>query len=131
MSKSKLRVAFSLTSAIVLMTTAGIAVAKPDKKPMAETALPLPKNEPVANIAQAEPVPAAAAPAKEEQIPPPTMDTNGDNKPDAWDRDANGAPDAWDLDGDGKPDALDNDGDGKPDPAKKDEEMKKPDAQPR
>ncbi|MEE9433375.1 MAG: hypothetical protein V3V15_03960 [Sphingorhabdus sp.] len=52
---------------------------------------------------------------KTQEIPPPTIDTNGDGKMDAWDRDANGVPDAWDTDGDGKPDALDNDGDGRPD----------------
>ena len=55
----------------------------------------------------------SAKPAGE--VPPPTLDTNEDGKPDAWDRDANGVPDAWDTNGDGKPDVLDNDGDGKPD----------------
>jgi len=50
-----------------------------------------------------------------QEVPPPTIDTNGDGKPDAWDRDANGVPDAWDTDGDGKPDKLDTDGDGRPD----------------
>lgn len=54
-----------------------------------------------------------------QEIPPPTIDTNGDGKPDAWDRDANGVPDAWDTNGDGKPDKLDNDGDGRPDKSKK------------
>lgn len=63
----------------------------------------------------------AAEPAKpvkpemEKPIPPPTIDSNGDGKADAWDRDANGKADAWDSNGDGKPDQFDNDGDGKPD----------------
>jgi len=52
---------------------------------------------------------------KLQEIPPPTIDTDGDGKPDAWDRDGDGAPDAWDTNGDGRPDQLDNDGDGKPD----------------
>jgi hypothetical protein len=56
-----------------------------------------------------------SAPAPEGQVPPPTIDSNADGRPDAWDRDANGVPDAWDTDGDGKPDAKDDDGDGKPD----------------
>lgn len=47
--------------------------------------------------------------------PPPTIDSNGDGKPDAWDRDGNGKADAWDTNGDAKPDLFDNDGDGKPD----------------
>ena len=45
----------------------------------------------------------------------PTIDTNGDGKPDAWDRNGDGKPDAWDTNGDGKPDVFDNDQDGKPD----------------
>ena len=49
------------------------------------------------------------------EIPPPTIDSNGDGQPDAWDRDANGVPDAWDTNADGQPDELDNNGDGKPD----------------
>lgn len=65
--------------------------------------------------------------AQPSEIPPPTMDTNKDGKPDAWDRDGNGAPDAWDVNGDGKPDLLDNDGDGKPD---KDSGKMKPKAPP-
>ncbi len=58
---------------------------------------------------------ANAGDAKKRKIPPPTIDTDDDGKPDAWDRDANGVPDAWDTDGDGKPDVVDNDGDGRPD----------------
>ena len=46
---------------------------------------------------------------------PPTIDTNGDGKPDAWDTNGDGKADAWDTNGDGKPDAVDADGDGKPD----------------
>lgn len=62
-----------------------------------------------------------AAPATK-SVPPPTIDTNEDGKPDAWDRDGNGAPDAWDTNGDGKPDLWDKNGDGKPDePASKTE----------
>jgi hypothetical protein len=45
---------------------------------------------------------AQPAPAPEGSVPPPTIDSNEDGKPDAWDRD-------------GKPDRFDNDGDGKPD----------------
>jgi hypothetical protein len=59
----------------------------------------------------------AAEPAKAGAVPAPTLDTNGDGKPDAWDRDGNGAPDAWDTNADGQPDAFDKDGDGKPDPS--------------
>lgn len=55
--------------------------------------------------------------AKSGATPAPTIDTNGDGKPDAWDRDGNGTADAWDTNADGKPDVYDNDGDGKPDPA--------------
>lgn len=58
---------------------------------------------------------AQTAPAPEGAVPPPTIDSNEDGKPDAWDRDRNGVPDAWDVNGDGKPDRFDNDGDGKPD----------------
>jgi hypothetical protein len=49
------------------------------------------------------------------EIPPPTIDSDGDGKMDAWDRDANGVADAWDTNADGKPDKMDNNGDGKPD----------------
>lgn len=49
------------------------------------------------------------------ETPPPTIDTDGDGKADAWDRDGNGIADAWDTDGDGKPDLFDDNGDGKPD----------------
>jgi hypothetical protein len=48
-------------------------------------------------------------------VPPPTIDTNGDNTPDAWDRDGNSIADAWDVDGDMVPDLFDDDGDGAPD----------------
>lgn len=129
MSKSKLRVAISLNSAIILIASAGMAMAKPPKKTISDTAIPVPKNEPVANIAQSAPT-SAPEPAKEEQIPPPTMDTNADGKADAWDRDGNGVVDAWDTDGDSKPDALDNDNDGKPDAKKAEDEMRGPDAPP-
>lgn len=65
----------------------------------------------------------AAEPAKPEKpsigvetpVPPPTIDSNGDGKPDSWDRDGNSKADAWDTNGDAKPDLFDNDGDGKPD----------------
>jgi hypothetical protein len=57
----------------------------------------------------------APASAPEGSVPPPTIDSNEDGKPDAWDRDGNGSPDAWDTNGDGKPDKMDDDGDGKPD----------------
>jgi hypothetical protein len=46
---------------------------------------------------------------------PPTIDSNGDGKPDAWDTNGDGRADAWDTDGDGKPDKVDGDGDGRPD----------------
>jgi len=52
---------------------------------------------------------------QEEEIPPPTIDTNGDGLPDAWDRDSDGRPDAWDTNADNLPDKFDNDGDGIPD----------------
>jgi hypothetical protein len=55
------------------------------------------------------------ASSPEGSVPPPTIDSNEDGKPDAWDRDGNGSPDAWDTNGDGKPDKMDDDGDGKPD----------------
>ena len=58
-----------------------------------------------------------AATPTQTALPAPTIDTNGDGKPDAWDRNGDGKADVWDLDGDGKPDAIDEDGDGKPDPA--------------
>lgn len=58
---------------------------------------------------------AQMAPAPEGAVPPPTIDSNEDGKPDAWDRDGNGVPDAWDVNGDGKPDRFDDNGDGKPD----------------
>jgi hypothetical protein len=63
------------------------------------------------------PLIAHAATPGETTVPVPTIDTNGDGKPDAWDRDGDGRADAWDRDGDGKPDTIDEDGDGKPDPA--------------
>lgn len=47
---------------------------------------------------------------KENNIPPPTIDTNDDGVPDAWDRHKDGRPDAWDEDGDNVPDKFDNDG---------------------
>jgi hypothetical protein len=40
------------------------------------------------------------------EVPPPTIDTNGDGTPDAWDRDGDGRPDAADNDGDGEPDEM-------------------------
>jgi len=48
-------------------------------------------------------------------VPPPTVDSDGDGRMDAWDRDRDGRVDAWDTDGDGLPNVLDDDGDGKPD----------------
>ncbi len=59
--------------------------------------------------------PAKPAASPEAPVPPPTIDSNGDGKPDAWDRDGNNKADAWDTNGDAKPDLFDNDGDGKPD----------------
>ena len=50
---------------------------------------------------------------------PPTIDSNGDGKADAWDRNADGKADAWDANGDGKPDSWDDDFDGVADPAPK------------
>jgi hypothetical protein len=153
MSNLKMRVAISLTSAIAIIATAGLAVAKPDKKMarekiVTEKSMPaedapakglsdtkaLPENQPTASIVQSEPPPSPAPTpdvAVEAKIPLPTMDTNGDSRPDAWDRDSNGVADAWDTDGDDKPDALDNDGDGKPDMKKKESSAGKPEAQPR
>ncbi len=61
---------------------------------------------------------ASEKPAVKQQVPPPSMDTNKDGKPDAWDRDANGIADAWDVNGDGQPDQVDNNGDGRPDDEK-------------
>ncbi|MCC6479959.1 hypothetical protein [Sphingorhabdus sp.] len=67
----------------------------------------------------AEPAKPAKPPAASDApVPPPTIDSNGDGKMDAWDRDSNGVADAWDTNGDAKPDQFDNDGDGKPDPAR-------------
>ena len=51
----------------------------------------------------------------EAEIPPATLDTDGDGNMDAWDRDGDERADAWDTDGDGMPDLLDDDGDGVPD----------------
>ncbi|MGL5839818.1 MAG: hypothetical protein ACRCY3_15100 [Sphingorhabdus sp.] len=67
-----------------------------------------------------------AAPASDKPVPPPTIDSNQDGKPDAWDRDANGMADAWDVNDDGKPDLLDDNGDGKPDEGSKDGGAPKP-----
>jgi hypothetical protein len=105
MSKPKSRVALSLMAAVTALSFAGGAYAQ---------------NAPA-------PTEKMTAPAPEGTVPPPTMDTNEDGKPDAWDRDANGIPDAWDTNGDGKPDLMDNDGDGKPDDkAAKDKPAPKP-----
>jgi len=59
--------------------------------------------------------PAKPAAPSDAPVPPPTIDSDGDGKADAWDRDGNGKADAWDTNGDGKPDQFDDDGDGKPD----------------
>jgi hypothetical protein len=63
----------------------------------------------------------SGAPAGVKAVPPPTIDSNQDGKPDAWDRDANGLADAWDTNGDNKPDLFDDNGDGKPDDGPKTE----------
>lgn len=95
MSKPVKNAALSiLTAAAVLAMTGGAFAAEP-KKPTAS--------------------PETLKPATE--VPPATIDSDGDGKADAWDRDANGKADAWDKNADGKPDAFDNDGDGAPDPA--------------
>ncbi|MEM9500796.1 MAG: hypothetical protein AAF941_03005 [Pseudomonadota bacterium] len=58
--------------------------------------------------------PNAEAPPPAE-VPPATIDTDGDGVMDAWDQRGDGQPDTWDTDGDGIPDAVDQDGDGQPD----------------
>lgn len=97
MSKTVLRVALQTTVMMTMLGFSGMALAAPGAPQDAEDKM------------------SQEAPPPESEIPAPTIDTNGDGKPDAWDRDANGVPDAWDVDGDGKPDLLDNDGDGRPD----------------
>ncbi|MEM1132981.1 MAG: hypothetical protein AAGH53_08595 [Pseudomonadota bacterium] len=52
---------------------------------------------------------AATPTLAQDDIPPATIDTNGDGVADAWDRNGDGKPDAWDTDGDGKPDLFDDD----------------------
>jgi hypothetical protein len=151
MSKLVMRVAISLSTAIALISTAGLAMAKPVKKmakekvatekslpkgapkeAMPEKAMATPDNSPIASSPQSEDDDATpAGVAVETKIPPPTMDTNGDGRPDAWDRDSNGVADAWDTNNDDKPDALDNNGDGKPDEEKKNTATSKPETQPR
>ncbi len=83
-------VASVFVSSIIMF--AGVAKAEPEAKKMAEE-------------------------TSKKSVPPPTIDTDKDGKPDAWDRNGDGKPDAWDLTGDGMPDVLDDDGDGAPDPA--------------
>jgi hypothetical protein len=102
MSKLNKRVTFSVATALAIFSLGDVA------------------------IAQDAPAPAPSAQAPEGTVPPPTIDSNEDGRPDAWDRDGNGTPDAWDTDGDGKPDKMDDDGDGKPD----DKSMKKKETQP-
>ena len=98
MSKKVLRVALRTMATTAIFGLSGAALAA--------------QNEPQS---AKEKMSQEAPPPIESQVPVPTIDTNGDGKPDAWDRDANGVADAWDIDGDGKPDLLDNDGDGRPD----------------
>lgn len=62
---------------------------------------------PDAPAAPTQEAPAAEAPAGDSQIPPATLDSNGDGTMDAWDRNNDGKADAWDTDGDGKPDKAD------------------------
>jgi hypothetical protein len=69
----------------------------------------------MATTATASPEQKETAKAGKSEIPAPTIDSNGDGKPDAWDRNGDRKPDAWDIDGDGSPDLVDDDGDGKPD----------------
>lgn len=59
--------------------------------------------------------PTTTAPVAPGQSPSPTLDTDGDSKPDAWDTTSDGRANLWDLDGDGEPDAADTNGDGRPD----------------
>ena len=68
-----------------------------------------------ASAAQASELPPLNAADSKMPSLPPTLDTDGNGKPDAWDRDQDGKPDAWDTNGDGKPDQFDDNADGKPD----------------
>jgi hypothetical protein len=97
MSKPKNRVAAALALLFVIPFAAGVVHAADPAKPAVEK---------------------MSAPAKEKEVPAPTIDSNQDGKADAWDRDANGMADAWDTNGDAKPDAFDDNGDGKPDEGK-------------
>ena len=72
----------------------------------------------MSTASMATPEPVAAGGDKAKGAPAPTLDSNGDGKPDAWDRNGDGKPDAWDKNGDGKPDAYDDDNDGQPDAPK-------------
>jgi hypothetical protein len=99
MSKPSNRVATALALALILPFAFGIVHAADTPKP------PTKAEKPVATAA-------------EKPVPPPTIDSNQDGKPDAWDRDANGMADAWDVNDDGKPDVVDDNGDGKPDDGK-------------
>jgi hypothetical protein len=103
MSNTPLKVALSICTALALSFSPASVLAAGDKDKMTDKA--------PAKMS-------AKTPAPEGQVPPPTMDTNKDGKPDAWDRDANGVADAWDVNGDGQPDQVDNNGDGRPDDAK-------------
>jgi hypothetical protein len=62
---------------------------------------------PDAPAAPTQEAPATEAPAGDSQVPPATLDSNGDGTMDAWDRNNDGKADAWDTDGDGKPDKAD------------------------
>lgn len=62
---------------------------------------------PEAPAAPTQEAPATEAPAGDSQVPPATLDSNGDGTMDAWDRNNDGTADAWDTDGDGKPDKAD------------------------
>lgn len=58
-----------------------------------------------------------APPPAPSEIPPATIDSDGDGTADAWDQRGDGRADTWDTDGDGVPDTYDQDGDGLPDGA--------------
>jgi hypothetical protein len=102
MSKPNNRVATALVLALILPFAFGMVHAADSATPSANAEK-------------------SGVPDGEKTVPPPTIDSNQDGKPDAWDRDANGMADAWDTNGDNKPDLFDDNGDGKPDDGPKTE----------
>ncbi len=103
MSKVHIKVATFAAMALIIPFAAGVVHAADPAKSMAVAE----KGKDAADKA-----------GGEKTVPPPTIDTNNDGKPDGWDRDANGLVDAWDTNDDKKPDLFDDNGDGKPDDAK-------------